>query len=106
MISYEKLLKRYEEFNKIYEALKFIRPGRLYKLTPPPGSMGPGPLSGYLDGWHIGILNRCKQNGLTFRMVASQEKQISTTDGFIIILYKLSTYKIEQLRMTDLPAYV
>lgn len=102
MKSYDKLLNRYGQFAKIYEALKLLRPRRLYKLTE----------SG-LGEWFLGIPHSCTQTAVHFHLVAEDHELPVHIDGGMhyvtghaVLLYKLPTYKIEQLKLTDLPAYV
>lgn len=96
MRSYDRLLKRYGEFAKIALALKTIRPGKLYKIT-------------FVESgeWVMGIIHRCTYSAVKFHTVASSRGFLPyPTKGFAITLYKLTIYKIEQMRMADLPAYI
>ena len=102
MRSYDKLLSKYEQFAKTYEALKQIRPRRLYKITDPSGD-GYG---GYLGDWFLGILHQCTQSYIFFNLVAADHESFDDVKGYAVSLFRLHTYKIEQLKMTDLPAYV
>ena len=105
MKSYDKLLNRYEKFAQIHEALKRIRPRRLYKLTESPihHMMADGSLS---ETWFIGILHSCTQSAVKFHLVANDPVIPDNVIGYTILLYKLQHYDIEQLKLTDLPAYM
>lgn len=115
MKSYDKLRNRYEQFHKIYEALKRIRPRRLYKITEVLTVHG----EVMSRDWFIGIMHACTQSAVKFHLVAIDHylfvPPLSTTPastiarqvtGYSVRLFRLGTFKIEQLKLADLPAYV